>query len=68
MTKAKASPKPKGAPAKTHQAGQLNPKLKYIGGSEFDAWNSTIANQALTPFGTATVPMRIEPTNCNRPP
>jgi hypothetical protein len=23
-----------------------NPKLKYIGGSKFDAWNNTIANQA----------------------
>jgi hypothetical protein len=35
----------KAAP-RVHRLDSSNPKLKYIGGSNFDAWNSTIANQA----------------------
>jgi hypothetical protein len=31
---------------KVHQLDSTNTKLKYIGGSNFDAWNSTIASQA----------------------
>jgi hypothetical protein len=47
MTKAKTSPKEsKEPPAKTHRLDSSNPQLKYIGGSKFDAWNNTIANQA----------------------
>ena len=47
MTKAKPSLKQgKEPPAKTHQLDSSNPQLKYIGGSKFDAWNNTIANQA----------------------
>jgi hypothetical protein len=32
---------------KVHRLDSTNPKLKYIGGSNFDAWNNTIANQAV---------------------
>jgi hypothetical protein len=47
MTKAKSSLKQGEQPrAKTHQLDSSNPQLKYIGGSKFDAWNNTIANQA----------------------
>lgn len=38
---AKKEPEPK-----VHQLDGSNTKLKYIGGSSFDAWNNTIANQA----------------------
>lgn len=31
---------------KVHRLDSTNPKLKYIGGSGFDAWNNTIASQA----------------------
>jgi hypothetical protein len=34
-------------PAKTHKLDCSNPRLTYIGGSKFDAWNGTLANQAL---------------------
>ena len=30
---------------RAHKLDSTNPKLKYIGGSNFDAWNNTIANQ-----------------------
>jgi hypothetical protein len=46
MTNAKTPPKD-GPPAKTHKLDSSNPKLIYIGGSKFDAWNGTLANQAL---------------------
>src|ERR1700704_1600414 len=45
----KANPPPKGKkqlPTKVHQLDSTNPRLKYIGGSKFDAWNNTIASQA----------------------
>src|SRR5712672_1305657 len=41
----KASKQP---PVKAHKLDDTNPKLKYIGGSNFDAWNGTLANQALS--------------------
>jgi hypothetical protein len=44
-TREKASRQP---PVKAHTLDSTNPKLKYIGGSNFDAWNSTLANQALS--------------------
>jgi hypothetical protein len=48
MTKAKPSRKQGKEPAaKTHQLDSSNPQLKYIGGSKFDAWNNTIANQTI---------------------
>jgi hypothetical protein len=48
MTKAKASLKQnKQPPARTHKLDSSNPKLTYIGGSKFDAWNGTLANQVL---------------------
>jgi hypothetical protein len=31
---------------KVHRLDNRNPKLKYIGGSSFDAWNNSIASQA----------------------
>ena len=40
----KSSQKP---PVRTHKLDSSNPKLKYFGGSNFDAWNGTLANQAL---------------------
>ena len=46
MTNAKTPPKDE-PPAKTHKLDSSNPKLTYIGGSKFDAWNGTLANQAL---------------------
>jgi hypothetical protein len=47
MTKAKPSMKQsKEPPGKTLQLDSSNPQLGYIGGSKFDAWNNTIANQA----------------------
>jgi hypothetical protein len=47
MPKAKTALKEsKEPPARTHKLDSSNPKLKYIGGSNFDAWNNTIANQA----------------------
>ena len=39
---AKKQPEPK-----VHRLDSTNPQLKYIGGSNFDAWNNTIANQAV---------------------
>lgn len=49
MTNAKASGKQtKEPPAKTHRLDSSNPKLTYLGGSKFDAWNGTVANQALS--------------------
>jgi hypothetical protein len=40
-------PNPKKEPEpKVHRLDSTNPKLKYIGGSTFDAWNNTIASQA----------------------
>jgi len=48
MTKTKTSLKEsKEPPARTHKLDSSNPKLTYIGGSKFDAWNGTLANQAL---------------------
>jgi hypothetical protein len=32
--------------SRVHRLDSTNPKLKYIGGSNFDAWNNTIASQA----------------------
>src|SRR5438128_2630094 len=47
MTKTKTSPRrSKELPPTVHKLDSSNPKLKYIGGSSFDAWNSTIAGQA----------------------
>ena len=47
MSKAKVPPKAsKEPPSKAHQLDSSNPQLRYIGGSKFDAWNNTIANQA----------------------
>lgn len=49
MTKPKTSPKAGKEPeARTHALDSSNPKLTYIGGSKFDAWNGTVANQALS--------------------
>lgn len=39
--KAKKEPEPR-----VHRLDSSNPKLNYIGGSNFDAWNNTIASQA----------------------
>jgi hypothetical protein len=48
MTKAKTSLKEsKEPPPRTHKLDSSNPKLTYIGGSKFDDWNGTLANQAL---------------------
>src|SRR5258705_154621 len=33
--------------ARVHKLDSTNPKLKYIGGSNFDAWNNNIASQAV---------------------
>jgi hypothetical protein len=44
-TPSKASKQP---PVKAHKLDDTDPKLKYIGGSNFDAWNGTLANQALS--------------------
>jgi len=33
---------------RVHKLDSRNPELKYIGGSNFDAWNNTLANQALS--------------------
>jgi hypothetical protein len=47
MTKAKTSPRQSEEPSpRVHKLDGSNPKLKYLGGSSFDAWNNTIANQA----------------------
>jgi hypothetical protein len=47
MTKAKTPLKgQKESPAKVHRLDSTDPKLKYIGGSKFDAWNNTLASQA----------------------
>jgi hypothetical protein len=47
MTKANASPKEsRKLPPRAHNLDSSNPKLTYIGGSKFDAWNNTIASQA----------------------
>src|SRR5262245_5808152 len=35
------------APDKVHRLDSTNPQHKYIGGSNFDAWNNQIANQAV---------------------
>src|SRR3954447_23282597 len=49
MSKAKTSLKKSGEPpARTHELDDSNPKLTYLGGSKFDAWNGTVANQALS--------------------
>jgi hypothetical protein len=49
MTKANVSPKAKGEPPpRAHKLDSSNPKLTYLGGSKFDAWNGTVANQALS--------------------
>ena len=47
MTKAKAVRKSQREPDKVHKLDDTNPKLKYLGGSNFDAWNGVLANQAL---------------------
>jgi hypothetical protein len=49
MTKAKkpSLKQNKQAPARTHKLDSSNPKLTYLGGSKFDAWNGILANQAL---------------------
>jgi hypothetical protein len=39
---------PEPVPEKHHRLDGTNPKLKYIGGSNFDAWNNVLANQALS--------------------
>ncbi|GLR95786.1 hypothetical protein GCM10007858_34230 [Bradyrhizobium liaoningense] len=47
MTKAKTIRRQAKEPLpKVHKLDSSNPKLKYIGGSSFDAWNNTIAGQA----------------------
>lgn len=46
MTKSKTSRKVTREPP-AHKLDSSNPKLTYIGGSKFDAWNGTIANQAV---------------------
>jgi hypothetical protein len=47
MTKTKTSPRrSKEPPPRVHKLDSSNPKLKYIGGSTFDAWNNIIASQA----------------------
>jgi hypothetical protein len=67
MTKAKTSVQAsKEAPARAHKLDSSNPKLTYIGGSKFDAWNGTVANQDCRPLGMATIRMRIDPTSCNQ--
>jgi hypothetical protein len=49
MTKKSNAQKAAGPkPVKAHTLDSTNPKLKYIGGSNFDAWNNTLANQALS--------------------
>ncbi|MGY3408332.1 hypothetical protein ACVWZV_004445 [Bradyrhizobium sp. GM5.1] len=35
-------------PEKHHRLEGTNPKLKYIGGSNYDVWNNIVANQALS--------------------
>jgi hypothetical protein len=35
-------------PAKPLKLDGTNPKLKYLAGSNYDAWNSTLANQSLS--------------------
>jgi hypothetical protein len=47
-TKANVRQKASEQPVKAHTLDSTNPKLKYIGGSNFDAWNNTLANQALS--------------------
>ena len=48
MPRRKASPREISSPAhRVHQLDSSNPKLKYVGGSNFDSWNSHIANQAV---------------------
>src|SRR6266851_1368771 len=48
MMKAKTSLRDsKEPPARTHKLDSSNPKLTYIGGSKFDAWNGTLANHAV---------------------
>jgi hypothetical protein len=45
--KSGSAPKPQNQPdPKVHRLDSTNPKLKYIGGSSFDAWNNIIASQA----------------------
>jgi hypothetical protein len=47
MKKAASRPKVTRAPAvRVHKLDSTNPQLKYLGGSNFDAWNNTIARQA----------------------
>jgi hypothetical protein len=41
-----ASPRKVTPAVRVHKLDSTNPKLKYIGGSNFDAWNNTIAGQA----------------------
>jgi hypothetical protein len=48
MTKAKTITKTsQEPPVKTHKLDGTNPALKYIGGSNYDDWNSILANQAV---------------------
>ena len=47
----------KEAAPKVHRLDSTDPKLKYIGGSNFDAWNNTIANQAVTSIWHGTDPI-----------
>jgi hypothetical protein len=48
MTKAKTSTKnSKEVPVERHRLDGTNPKLKSIGGSNFDDWNNILANQSL---------------------
>lgn len=50
MPTKKAAPEPKVAKepaARVHKLDSTNPELKYIAGSNFDAWNNNVANQAI---------------------
>jgi hypothetical protein len=49
MKDAKDSTTPsKQPPARSHKLDGTNPKLKYLGGSNYDAWNNILANQSLS--------------------
>jgi hypothetical protein len=50
---------------KDSEVDSSNPKLTYIGGSKFDAWNRTLANRALRLDGPAIIRMQTAHTNCN---
>jgi hypothetical protein len=49
MTKAKEPTKSaKAQPEEHHRLDGTNPKLKPIGGSNYDDWNNIVANQAVS--------------------